>query len=139
VKHSLTGYIVDPSFDRAYFGAYRVPLLNALLKGGESGLVVGYGYAMGRAGNLATYFGPAVVRTRDAARRLLEWFLANHPGEEIFWDLFPENGDAVQLAIDYGFEPSRQLTRMRMRLLPGCPALPRPNSGVLAIAGFEYG
>lgn len=132
-------YVVDPSFDRAYFGAYRVPLLNALVRGGEAAYVVGYGYAMARPGALATYFGPSVVRTREAARKLLEWFLANHPNEDIFWDLFPDNSDAVQLAIDYGFQPARHLMRMASPCRPGATPLARHNSSVFAIAGFEYG
>jgi len=132
-------YVVDPSFDRAYFGAYRVPLLNALVRAGEAAFVVGYGYAMTRPGSLATYFGPSVVRTREAARRLLEWFLANHGEEEIFWDLFPDNTDAVQLAIDYGFEPARHLVRMAAPCRPGATPLAHHNSSIFAIAGFEYG
>jgi GNAT superfamily N-acetyltransferase len=131
-------YIVDPSFDRAYFGAYRVPLLNALCKEGAA-FVVGYGYAMGRTGAQAAYFGPCVVRTRDAARKLVEWFLSNHPGQELYWDLFPDNSDAVQLAIDYGFEPARHLTRMSLALRSGSAPLLRNNASVFAIAGFEYG
>lgn len=131
-------YIVDPSFDRAYFGAYRVPLLNALWKEGAA-FVVGYGYAMGRAGAQAAYFGPCVVRTREAARKLVEWFLSNHAGQELYWDLFPDNPDAVQLAIDYGFEPARHLTRMSLALRSGSAPLVRNNASVFAIAGFEYG
>jgi hypothetical protein len=80
-----------------------------------------------------------VVRTRDSARLLLEWFLSRHFDEDIFWDLFPDNKDAVQLAIDYGFEPNRQLTRMGLSCKPGQPPLLRHDSGVFAIAGFEYG
>jgi GNAT superfamily N-acetyltransferase len=131
-------YVVDPSFDRAYFGHYRVPLLNALAREG-SAMVVGYGYAMGRPGAKAAYFGPCVVRTREAARRLLEWFLSRHPGQDIYWDLFPDNSDAVQLAIDYGFEPARHLTRMRLALRAGLTPAVRSNASVFAIAGFEYG
>ena len=132
-------YIVDPSFDRAYFGAYRIPLLNALSREGLAELVVGYGYAMSRPGAMARYFGPSVVRTRDAARQLLECFLARHPGEEIYWDLLPDNSDAVQLAIDHGFEPFRHLTRMSLACQPGLRPLVQNSSSVFAIAGFEYG
>lgn len=52
--------------------------------------MVGYGYAMRRQGAQASYFGPCVVRTRDAARKLLEWFLSNYPGQDLYWDLFPK-------------------------------------------------
>jgi GNAT superfamily N-acetyltransferase len=132
-------YAVDPSFDRAYFGAYRVPLLNALARDGKAAFVVGYGYAMQRAGDKAAYFGPCVVRTRRAARLLLEWFLAEHPNEEVYWDLLPDNSDAVQLAIDYGFEPARHLRRMALAGVPDAPTLVQNSSSVFAIAGFEYG
>lgn len=132
-------YVVDPSFDRAYFGAYRIPLLNALLKESVAEMVVGYGYAMNRAGDKARYFGPSVVRTRDAARQLLENFLADHSDEEVYWDLLPDNSDAVQLAIDTGFEPSRHLMRMSFACRPGLRPLVQNNSSVFAIAGFEYG
>jgi GNAT superfamily N-acetyltransferase len=138
-SHRVSRYVVDPSFDRAYFGAYRVPLLNALLRAGDTYYRTGFGYAMTRPGALATYFGPCVVRTRDAARMLIETFLAGHGPEEIVWDLFPGNSDAVQLAIDFGFQPVRHLTRMTMAVTPGRTPLLRNNSSVYAIAGFEYG
>jgi hypothetical protein len=132
-------YVIDPSFDRAYFGAYRVPLLNALVRDGSAAFVVGKGYAMQRPGRQAVHFGPCVVRTRDAARLLVEWFLEQHPDEEVIWDLFPDNSDAVQLAIDYGFEPYRHLLRMKMPGGPDLRPLVQNNSSVFAIAGFEYG
>jgi GNAT superfamily N-acetyltransferase len=132
-------YVVDPSFDRAYFGAYRIPLLNALLRESGAEFVVGYGYAMNRPGDKARYFGPSVVRTREAARQLLERYLAKYPDEETYWDLLPDNSDAVQLAIDHGFEPSRHLMRMSRALQPGIRPLVHNSSSVFAIAGFEYG
>jgi GNAT superfamily N-acetyltransferase len=132
-------YVIDPSFDRAYFGAYRVPLLAALTREAPAELVVGYGYAMNRGGDKARYFGPAVVRTRDAARQLLERFLLRYPNEEVFWDMLPDNSDAVQLAIDYGFEPARHLVRMGLACRPGARPLVQNSSSVFAIAGFEYG
>jgi GNAT superfamily N-acetyltransferase len=135
----VADYVVDPSFDRAYFGAPRVALLNGLKNDGEAAFVPGFGYAMGRPGTRAVYFGPAVVRSREAASRLLEWFLARHKGSEVYWDLFPDNKDAVQLAIDYGFKPARTLTRMALRMMPAAPPMLRHNTGILAIAGFEYG
>lgn len=132
-------YVVDPSFDRAYFGAYRIPLLNALAKDPPAELIVGYGYAMHRPGDKAVYFGPSVVRTREAARQLLERFLAKYPNEEIYWDLLPDNSDAVQLAIDHGFEPARHLVRMGLACSPDQPPMVQNSSSVFAIAGFEYG
>ncbi|MEZ5353368.1 MAG: GNAT family N-acetyltransferase [Bryobacteraceae bacterium] len=135
----LTTYVLDPSFDRAYFVAARQPLLSALIAERDGALVPGFGYAMGRPGAVAAYFGPSVVRTREAARLLLQWFLAHNPAQDVFWDLFPDNPDAVQLAIDHGFQPARALTRMALRCRPDAPLLRRHNAGILAIAGFEYG
>ncbi|MEZ5402584.1 MAG: GNAT family N-acetyltransferase [Bryobacteraceae bacterium] len=135
----LNTYAVDPSFDRAHFGAPRIALLASLNADGESALVTGFGYAMGRPGANADYFGPSVVRTREAARLLVEWHLARHSGRDVYWDLLPDNADAVQLAIDHGFQPQRHLTRMALKCRPDSPPLLRHNSGILAIAGFEYG
>ncbi len=132
-------YAVDPSFDRAYFGAYRIPLLNALRRDGDSRFVVGYGYAMTRRGAQATYFGPCVVRTLEAARALLENAIESHQNEPMFWDLFAANKDAVKLAREYGFQPVRHLTRMALRCSPDALPILRNESSVFAIAGFEYG
>lgn len=139
MSRPVHAYVIDPSFDRAYFGAYRIPLLSALLRESPGEMVVGYGYAMHRAGDRERYFGPSVVRTREAARQLLERFLSKYPNDEIYWDLLPDNSDAVQLAIDHGFEPSRHLTRMSLACKPGVRPLVRNSSSVFAIAGFEYG
>lgn len=135
----LHPYVIDPSFDRAYFGAYRIPLLQSLAKQIEPEYFVGHGYALHRPGAQARHFGPSVVRTRDAARRLLESFLAKFPNDEIFWDLLPDNIDAVQLAIDHGFQPARHLVRMSLACQPNALPLVHNNSSVFAIAGFEYG
>ncbi len=132
-------YAVDPSFDRAYFGAYRVPLLNALRRDGESCFVVGYGYAMSRPGARARHLGPCVVRSTEAARALVEDVLAKHGGESVIWDLFPSNADAVRLAKQYGFQPMRHLTRMALPCRPDVLPILRNESSVFAIAGFEYG
>jgi len=139
VTRPVHPYVIDPSFDRAYFGAYRVPLLNALAREAPASLVVGYGFAMNRPGVQARYFGPSVVRTRDAACALLEDFLNRYPNDEIYWDLLPDNSDAVQLAIDHGFEPARHLVRMSLACQPDSRPLVQNSSSVFAIAGFEYG
>lgn len=59
-SYMVHDYIVDPSFDRAYFGAYRIPLLNSLRRDGGSSFVMGYGYAMTRPGALASYLARAL-------------------------------------------------------------------------------
>lgn len=131
------GYCPDHGYDRARFGADRAALLLHLALEGAASLT-GEGYAMGRPGFTAAYFGPCVARSSDAARRLLRWFLAAHSGEHVFWDLFPENEAAVEIAREFGFAPVRRLTRMT--LARGARAGTIHNhADVFAIAGFEFG
>jgi hypothetical protein len=125
------------ALDREAFGADRCAMLRGLEQFEVAACEDAYG--MGRPGTRAAYFGPCVSRTPDAARELLEWFLSRCPGEPVFWDLLPENANAVALAREFGFEPVRRLIRM---VRPGVAA-PRPcthrDDYVYAIAGFEYG
>jgi hypothetical protein len=93
---------------------------------------------MGRAGTRAAYFGPCVSRTPEAARQLLRWFLAQHPGEAVYWDLLPGNAAAAELAGEFGFAPLRRLMRMARPGLPGAGFI-RNDCHTFAIAGFEYG
>jgi len=123
--------------DRAAFGANRLDILRRVAV--ESACVPGEGYAMGRPGTKASYFGPCVCRSPQIARRLLAWFLARHPGESVFWDLLPGNAQALRLAQEFGFEPRRKLVRMSLRGLPEASPLRHDDSAVFAIAGFEYG
>jgi hypothetical protein len=127
----------DAALDRRAFGADRGRLL-ATLASGDCGSIAGSGYAMGRPGSSAAYFGPCVAVDSGATRILLEWFLARHSGELVYWDLLPENQDAVRLALDCGFERTRQLVRMARK---GAGARPLTTSvrEVYAIAGLEFG
>jgi GNAT superfamily N-acetyltransferase len=126
----------DPALDRRAFGADRSFLLANLARA-EAASVRG-GYAMGRPGSQAAYFGPCVSLTADIARDLLSWFVARHAAEPIYWDLLPDNHDAVALARNFGFTPVRRLTRMVRILQPSDH--PRPEVPlVYAIAGFELG
>ncbi len=114
----------NQNFDREAFGADRSVLLERLAKIESASLKDAF--AMGR-GNR---FGPCVSRSREAAQRLAQWFLARHANEQIVWDLFPENN----LAKAQGFELKLKLTRMtRGRKLESDRAL------VYAGAGFEFG
>lgn len=137
-RQELAPFELDEPLDLEAFGADRTVLLRSLAEGEESASMPGEGYAMGRPGSKAAYFGPCVSRTPDAARRLLEWFLARHPGENVAWDVLPENKEALRLAREYGFERRRELVRM---VLPGTAASPFQSNDkyVYAIAGFEYG
>lgn len=138
----------DYAMDLEAFGADRRRLLEALIpaggdladRGAAGGVAVdGAGYAMARPGAVAAYFGPCVARSEDGARRLLEWFLARQAAEASYWDLLPENGAAVRLAHEHGFEPRRRLSRMALRGRRQAPPLERNDAMVFAIAGFEYG
>jgi GNAT superfamily N-acetyltransferase len=123
--------------DRAAFGADRSALLEVLAPLGSAS-IPGEGYGMGRAGTRAAYFGPCVSRTPEAARQLLRWFLAQHPGEAVYWDLLPGNAAAAELAGEFGFAPLRRLMRMARPGHPGAGFI-RNDCHTFAIAGFEYG
>lgn len=123
--------------DTQAFGADRWELIT-LLAALESA-VVPDGHAMGRPGCKATYFGPCVSRSCQAARDLLSWFLSGHSSENIYWDLLPANQEAVRLARQFGFERHRQLIRMARCETPGSPPLAPQERYIYAAAGFEFG
>jgi GNAT superfamily N-acetyltransferase len=133
---ALPPYHPDTDYDREKFGANRTALLAQLAPLGSASLP-GQGYAMGRPGSLAAYFGPCVANSPDAARTLLHWFLAQHPQEDVFWDLLPGNQEAVRLAKEFGFVPVRHLVRM-VRSNGAAPPLSN-HTELFAIAGFEFG
>ena len=93
------------------------------------------GWAFGRPGSNAFYFGPAIADNAATAQQLGSWCTSLHGGEAIAWDLFPDNGMVKQIAVENGFSPARRLTRMVLGKFP--VRLPDPKR--LAIAGFEYG
>jgi GNAT superfamily N-acetyltransferase len=129
-------YHPDDGFDRARFGADRSSLLAQLARLGAASLP-GEGYAMGRPGFSAAYFGPCLANSPASARTLLRWFLADHGEEYIFWDLFPANREAVGIAQEFGFAPVRRLVRMVLSNTPARPISDRAE--IFAIAGFELG
>jgi hypothetical protein len=129
-------YAPDRSYDRIHFGADRARLLDQLAPLGAA-TVPGEGYAMGRPGFSAAYFGPCVAKSGAVARRLLRWFIADHADQPIFWDLFPANKEATRIAEEFGFSPVRRLMRM-VRLSAGAHGVPNLPE-VFAIAGFELG
>jgi GNAT superfamily N-acetyltransferase len=126
------------AMDRAGFGADRGELLR-MLGAGDTAAVAGEGYAMGRKGSKAAYFGPCVAQSSAAAGRLLAWYVSRHAGETIYWDLLPENRAAVDLARGAGFAPLRHLVRMALPGRRGAAEPVRDSGKVFAIAGFEYG
>jgi GNAT superfamily N-acetyltransferase len=124
----------DASMDLRSFGADRSRLL-ARLAAGESASIPGAGYAMGRPGSKAAYFGPCVATSMEAAESLVVWFVGRHAEQLVYWDLLPGNPEAVLLAERFGFQRIRQLSRMQRG--EACVA-PDPRQ-VYAIAGFEFG
>lgn len=126
------------ALDRQAFGADRSGLLR-MLADIESASIAGAGFAMGRPGARAMYFGPCVARSGDVARELLAWFLEKHGEENVYWDILPANGDAVALAHEFGFEPVRRLARMALAGVENPPALRHDDARVYAAAGFEFG
>ena len=137
---SMPAPALDPGFDlaldREIFGADRSLLLHYLARDGAV-QVPKAGFAMCRPGRVAEYFGPCITGSASAARRFVEWFLSSHGNQQTYWDLLPENIEAVRLATEFGFAPARRLTRMSRSRDQG--NAPVDSSQVVAIAGFEYG
>jgi GNAT superfamily N-acetyltransferase len=131
-------FVLDAALDREAFGADRAPLLRAVA-GIEATSIAGAGFAMGRAGSTASYFGPCVARSKDAARDLLTWFLAKHGEESVYWDILAANGVAIELARESGFERARELTRMSLAGVDHPTPLQKKDALVFGAAGFEYG
>lgn len=131
-------FVFDQDLDREAFGADRRAVIERLARW-EAAAVPGEGYAMGRPGSKAFYFGPCVCRSQAAARLLLVHFLNRHAGERVFWDILPGNRAALELAREFGFERKRQLVRMVRPGKAGAPPLVHNDQLVFGIAGFEYG
>lgn len=131
----LPAWEYDARLDRAAFGANRSILLQDLATI-DAASIPSAGYAMGRPGSRAFYFGPCVADSISTADALVRWFVARRPspGEPVFWDIPIANDDAVSLARRYGFEPARRLTRMYR----GAGAI-GDHRMTFAIAGLEYG
>ena len=132
----VSPYSPDAVYDRMNFGADRTRLLKELAKLGAASILE-EGYAMGRPGFSAAYFGPCVAKSGAVARRLLHWFLADNAAQPVFWDLFPANKEAVRIAEEFGFSPVRRLTRMVLSHT-GAHRIPT-SPDVFAIGGFELG
>jgi len=131
-------FVPDAALDREAFGADRWRLLE-VLAGIESAAVLGAGFAMGRPGANAAYFGPCVARSEEAARNLVAWFLCRHPDEDVCWDILAANTAAVNIARQFGFERKRELSRMAVSGTSPAPAFQKNDRLVFAAAGFEFG
>lgn len=133
----LGAFKPDLSLDLEAFGADRRSLLGSLAR--EEAVSAPGGFAMGRPGSKAVYFGPCVAWSAQAARDLIQWFLSRHQGESVAWDLLPGNPEALRLAREFGFERRRQLMRMVRQGAAAAEPFIHNDSYTFAVAGFEYG
>ena len=107
------------TMDAAVLGQPRLRLLQSLAKGGSSSLVwpaVGpiSGWGLLRPGANAQYLGPLVCPSPEGASSLVMDLLAAGSQNAVFWDIPDQNQVAAQLALRFGFQPVRPLTRMRL-------------------------
>ncbi len=118
--------------DREAFGLDRSRLLGRLWDRSRS-WGNGEGFLLSRPGTRAPYLGPFVARTWESAGSLIRACLAAQNGP-CFWDLFPDNQDAVELAREVGFSRARSLVRMYRG-----DELHQDSAEIYGIAGFEFG
>lgn len=124
--------LLAPDEDESYFGADRGLLLNRLAEISPP-LLRNQAYLFARPGRVCDYLGPCVVDDSEDARTLISSFIGLNRGHW-FWDLFPENHNAVDIAQRLGFTPQRHLLRMARG-----NNLPQNVNATYAIAGFELG
>jgi GNAT superfamily N-acetyltransferase len=136
--NSAGRFAPDADLDREAFGADRSGLLN-VLAGIESASTAHLGFAMGRPGSKAAYFGPCVARSAGAARDLARWFLHQHASEDVYWDILAVNTEAVKIAHELGFARGRELARMAISGARNPAPLRNRDHLVFATAGFEFG
>ena len=82
---------------------------------------------------MSAYIGPCVSDDPEDARALISSCIEADRGSW-FWDLFPENRNAVGIARELGFTPQRHLLRMGRG-----KKLSQNIDVTYAIAGFELG
>jgi len=92
-------------------------------------------YLLVRPGMRARYVGPFVARDPSSAALVIRGAFEPGDGDLCFWDVLPENTEAIRLLKELGFERVRSLVRM----VRG-PGLPRTDEHTIyAIRGFELG
>ena len=124
---------VDGSFDFQSFGADRSNLLRKLTQRNPP-LRLKASYAFTRPGRQNSFIGPCVCEDPQVARTLLKRGVEAGASSGWFWDLLPENQQAVAIAREMDFFPQRRLLRMvRGKDLRG------KEQAIYAIAGFELG
>ena len=130
ILSSQTQFDLRP--DRSAFGADRTALLLDLAQDGA--WAIHGGFAMGRAGARASYFGPCVTTDPDTLPEFLAWHGGRFPGAPIYWDIPGGNAAARHHAKRLGFTEQRHLARMVIG--PGRRWHPET---ICALAGFEFG
>jgi GNAT superfamily N-acetyltransferase len=130
------------ALDRSAYGADRSRLLETLLAesaGGplivESEPGVPAGFALARRGRAATYIGPVVATTADAAVELLDGMLARFGGEDVCIDVHTAGLLRPAALAERGLTRRRALTRMHHTPLGDAETPP----SVCASAGPEFG
>ena len=127
--------------DRAAFGADRSVLLATLESEALAAhvvLVPGLqvaGYALARAGRIATYLGPIISTDRACANRLLESLLTRLAGRTVCIDVNTAGLLDRSRLEEAGLAPTRPLLRMRR----GESAASGTSATLCASAGPEYG
>jgi GNAT superfamily N-acetyltransferase len=121
------------NIDEEAFGVERRALLQGLA-GRSAVFAAADGFAFLRPGLRASYAGPCVARSAEAARDLMQACIQEAGSSDCFWDLLPRNRAAGQLARELGFEPRRELVRM----VRGASCDGR-EEWIYGIAGFELG
>jgi ribosomal protein S18 acetylase RimI-like enzyme len=127
------------ALDRKAFGADRSRVLDRLRSCFPEGLREERGFALARPGSGAHFLGPCVAEDAATARGLIGTMLARHGGSAVFWDVLPENAEAVRMARDLGFECKRRLIRMVLGEAAQAAVTRGETALQFATAGFEYG
>jgi GNAT superfamily N-acetyltransferase len=132
-KNKLNTILRDNELDRIAFGADRSHLLDRIE---ESSISVGTegGFGMLRSGRIASYLGPVVALTAASAEQIVRSLISQKPGR-IFWDIPGPNLAAQTIAKQLGFQPVRELTRMKLGVSDCTPNMMLQY----AIAGPETG
>jgi GNAT superfamily N-acetyltransferase len=120
--------------DRRSFGADRSELLERLARRSQPPLFIESSYVLTRPGRQTRYLGPSVCDAPEAARALMVRALQAEESHGWSWDVLPKNVDALAIARDLGFTPTRHLQRM----VRG-KELRAKEEMIYAIAGFELG
>jgi GNAT superfamily N-acetyltransferase len=119
--------------DERAFGVERSELLDRLERRSTS-FFSGSSYLLTRPGLRTDYLGPSVCDTPEIAHALMEKALQTGSDKGWSWDLLPQNTNAVDVARDLRFTPTRHLHRM----VRGKDLRTREDL-IYAIAGFELG